>query len=167
MNTNIAIPKFTEVLDLVEGKVPLIVEIKTSPNIENNCSIVASILDGYRGRYCVESFNPFIMRWFKRHRPKILRGQLSTNYFKEKVHQNMFNKFMLSYLLLNFISRPDFIAFNIKYKNMLSLQMNKWLFNTPLFAWTVKNKKQLEEVKTYFDSFIFEQFIPKETGNRK
>lgn len=167
LNTNAVIPKFAEVLDLVKDKVPLIVEIKTSPNIKNNCSIIASILDSYSGRFCVESFNPFILQWFKRHRPEVLRGQLSTNYFKDNVTQNMFSKFMLSYLLLNFISRPDFIAFNIKYKNMLSLQINKWMLNTPLFVWTVKSTKQLEEVMNYFDSFIFEQFIPKEMVNRK
>lgn len=167
LNSNIGIPKLTDVLNLVEGKVPLIVELKTADDIKNNCKIIANILDGYSGRYCVESFNPFIMQWFKRHRQKVLRGQLSTNYFKEKVDQNFLNKFMLSHFLLNFISRPDFIAFNIKYKNMLSLKISKWLLNTPLFAWTVRSNQQLEEIKDFFDSFIFEQFIPKETVNRK
>ncbi|WP_312649074.1 glycerophosphodiester phosphodiesterase family protein [Aminipila sp.] len=167
LNSNIGIPKLTDVLNLVEGKVPLIVELKTADDIKNNCRIIANILDGYSGRYCVESFNPFIMQWFKRYRKKVLRGQLSTNYFKEKVDQNFLNKFMLSHFLLNFISRPDFIAFNIKYKNMLSLKINKWLLNTPLFAWTVRSHEQLEEIKNFFDSFIFEQFIPKETVNRK
>ena len=68
------IPLLTEVLDLVNGQVPLIIELKTNENDTTVCSIVAPILDNYMGVYCVESFNPLILMWYKKNRPIVIRG---------------------------------------------------------------------------------------------
>lgn len=72
------IPLFTEVLELVAGRVPLIVELKMSPvNNYPVCEAANRILSGYRGAYCVESFSPLAVRWYRKHRPDVVRGQLS------------------------------------------------------------------------------------------
>lgn len=157
-DSNEKIPHFKEVLDLVNGKVPIIVEIKAKSNNSLLCSIVSSYLDSYNGAYCIESFNPFILIWFKKNRPDVIRGQLSTNYLRGGVKNNKILNFALQNLLFNFAVRPDFIAFNHKYKNMLSFNLCRKLYKIPTVAYTVQSRKELEGSFRYFDLFIFEKF---------
>ena len=86
--SNEKIPTLKQVLELVDGKVPLLVEIKT----ENNCAAVTKrtieILKGYEGEYLIESFDPRCILWLKKHAPNIVRGQLTQNFIKEKIHYN-------------------------------------------------------------------------------
>ena len=70
-------PRFEDVLKLVDGRVPLLVELKTGRRNAELCRQTHEMLKGYRGRYIVESFNPLMMRWFKKkNAPETLRGQL-------------------------------------------------------------------------------------------
>ena len=70
------VPLFSQVLELVDGRTPLIVEIKSYARQEELCQKTMALLEGYPGLYCVESFDPRVVRWFKRHHPGIIRGQL-------------------------------------------------------------------------------------------
>ena len=102
------IPLLSEVLEIVDGKVPLIVELKCETKDISICPIVAEVLDEYNGDYCIESFNPYVLKWYRECRPDIARGQLSTAFSKEgKAHPKYF---CIENLLVNRISRPDFIA---------------------------------------------------------
>ena len=74
------IPLFTDVLDIIDGKVPLIVEIKTADSWLETTEGTAKILDGYKGCCCVESFHPLVLAWLKKNRPETIRGQLSNHY---------------------------------------------------------------------------------------
>lgn len=167
LDTNQHIPKLVDVLELVNNKVILLVELKTSVDIKRNCSQIADVLDSYSGRYCVCSFNPFMMKWFRKNRNEVIRGQIATDFFKSKSKRNFISKCFSSFLLLNFISRPDYISYNIKYKDNLALRINKTLLNTPLFGWTIRTQGELDNVKNFFDSYIFENFLPKETDRKK
>lgn len=167
LDTNQHIPKLVDVLELVNNKVILLVELKTSVDIKRNCSQIADVLDSYSGRYCVCSFNPFMMKWFRKNRTEVIRGQIATDFFKSKSKRNFISKCFSSFLLLNFISRPDYISYNIKYKDNLALRINKTLLNTPLFGWTIRTQGELDNVKKFFDSYIFENFLPKETDRKK
>lgn len=160
-NSKESIPSLNEVLNLVKGQVPLIIEFKTHNNNTSLCEITTPILDNYNGIYCVESFNPYILIWYKKNRPHIVRGQLSTNFLRNGFKKN--NKilnFALQNLLFNFITKPDFIAFDYKYKNMLSFKINRYLYKIPTIAYTIQSIEELERNKNYFDLFIFENFIP-------
>lgn len=64
LNSDQTIPLFSEVLQLVDGKVPLIVEIKSTEHYEPLCLKVYDLLRRYPGDYCVESMNPMMMGWF-------------------------------------------------------------------------------------------------------
>lgn len=151
------IPLLSEVLELVDGKIPLIVELKASNNdIEDLCKKVSLQLDKYDGKYVVESFNPVVVKWFRKHRPNYIRGQLSGSFVKK------FNplKFALEYLMLNFLSRPDFIAYDHNNKSNLSLKLIKAIWPVPLVAYTVKNRESYVDNESFFDLIIFEGFIP-------
>lgn len=154
------IPHLQEVIDLVNGQVPLIVEIKSKSNDTSVCSVVASHLDNYNGAYCVESFNPLVVLWYKKNRPQIIRGQLSTNYFKGEIKQSKIFSFFLQNLLFNFITKPHFISYNYKYNENLSFVLCRKLYKITTIAYTIPSKMALDNCFKSFDLFIFESFIP-------
>lgn len=99
--------------------------------------------------------------WYKKHYPKIVRGQLSTDFIKEKIDGSRVQYFLLKHLLFNFHTKPDFIAYHHKYKRGLSFSICRKLYKTLAIAWTIKSQEQLDESKEYYDLYIFEGFIPK------
>ena len=160
LGTDCYIPTFEEVLSLVDGRVPLLVELKGESGDNSLCPAVVALLDLYDGAYSVESFNPLLLRWFKKNRPDTARGQLVTNLIKSKSNGNFFRNFMLSGLLANFLSRPDFIAADEKYLKDFSLWVCRELFGAKLFVWTVTKKEHFEINKENGDCSIFEGFNP-------
>lgn len=161
-NTNQHIPTLKEVLELVDGKVPLIVEIKNETANLGELKYIAEILDSYNGFYSIESFNPLVLIWYKKNRPHIMRGQL-TSYFR-KDNCSFLKKvrnFVLENLMMNFWAKPDFIVLNYKYKNMTSFKICKCLYRPLTISYTIKSQTSLNENKADFDLFIFDSFIPK------
>lgn len=154
------IPMFTEVLSAVDGKVPLIIELKIPWKPDALCELVSGILKDYQGVYCIESFNPLGLHWYRRHYPDIVRGQLSTDFIKDKIEGSKFQYFILKHLLMNFFTKPDFIAYHHVYKKDLSYTICRKLFKVKTAAWTIKNEKDYEESKKYFQWFIFDSFLP-------
>ena len=128
LGTEEKIPTLQEVLDLVNGRVPLLIELKTeSHTCDRLCRILSKTMRSYSGNYILESFNPLALRWFRKNEPQILRGQLSCNFFKEKPHCDLV-LFMITVLGSNFLSRPDFISYKYTdYKNPM-VRINCRLF---------------------------------------
>lgn len=156
------LPTFKEVLKLVDGKVPLIIELKIPWKADTLCELVSDMLKDYKGIYCIESFNPFGLAWYKKHFPKVVRGQLATDFMKEKVEGSKFQYFVLKHLLLNFYTKPNFIAYHHIYKTGLSYTICRIIYKVKTVAWTIQSQKDLEESKNYYELFIFESFIPEE-----
>lgn len=156
------IPTFTEVLQLVDGKVPLIVELKIPWKPNQLCEAVSKQLKDYKGLYCIESFNPFGLMWYRKHQPKIVRGQLSTDFIREQIEGSKFQYFLLKHLLLNFLTKPDFIAYHHVYKTGLSFNVCRLLYRVKTVAWTIQSQKDYDSSRKYFELFIFDSFIPEE-----
>ena len=112
--TDERIPLFSEALRSIQGAAALIVELKNGPRNRELCEKTKAILEEYRGNVCIESFNPLIVAWFRFHAPQLVRGQLATayrDYNRDGV--NAAAAFVLHNTLLNFLSRPQFIAYRI------------------------------------------------------
>lgn len=155
------IPKFEEVLRMVAGKVPLIIEYKIPGGLTEVCPIADQLLQHYQGIYCIESFNPLGLIWYKKNRNGILRGQLADDFIKSG--EKEFSKslyFALHHLLFNFLTKPDFIAYNHQRYKDISRQLCRYLFGCLAVAWTVKSNKELADRKGDFDLFIFDSFVP-------
>lgn len=155
------IPLFSDVLALVGGRVPLIVEIKIHENASEVCSRVDALLSGYTGPYCIESFHPFAVKWYREHRPEVIRGQLSSDFNTAK-HKETFSETLVHHLLTNVLTRPDFIAYCHTHKRNPSRILCRKLFGALSVAWTIRSQEQLDASKNDFDLFIFEQFIPRD-----
>lgn len=152
------IPKFEDVLALVGGKVPLIVEYKLDVPSTEVCEIADPMLQAYNGIYCIESFHPFAVKWYREHRPEVIRGQLSQDFSKQEKYKGKFIYWLLSNLLTNVLTRPDFIAYNHKDADMFSRKVCSLMGALPV-AYTIKSQEEYEKVKDQFKLFIFDSFI--------
>lgn len=160
-NTEETIPKFEDVLSLVNGQVPLLIELKVELDYKATCEITAQLLERYDGLYTIQSFSPFAVKWFKENKPDILRGQLARNFFKgEPSGQNGFTDFVLTHLLLNFLTKPDYIAYSYSDLNEPSLNICHTLFKTPIIAWTLTTPESPSNTTSKFNTYIFESFRP-------
>jgi len=157
--TSDGIPTFREVLELIDGAVPLLVEIKMDMGEDSPVEKLVELLDGYHGEYIVESFNPLALRTLRKLRPKIPRGILSSNFTKQDEYKGKFLYFLLENLYLNFLMRPDFIAYDKAGHSNYNLRLIRRTFSTPLFAWTVRSEEEeVQAISDGFDTVIFEQY---------
>lgn len=160
------IPRFEDVLRMVNGRVPLIVELKIELLDTSLCPAADKLLREYEGIYCIESFNPLGVLWYRRNRREVVRGQLSDAFLKEKEFRGVLY-FVLQNLLVNFLTKPDFVAYNCKYPYMLSRVLCRRLYGCMTAAWTVKSGEELDRVRDQFDIFIFDSFVPAAGGRSK
>lgn len=159
-NSGERIPSFAELLAMVRGRVPLIVEIKSeSVKVAPSCEKIDALLRAYQGAYCIESFNPLVLWWFRFHHGSVVRGQLSSNFRKDGGYTHVMYFFM-THLLLNFLTKPDFIAYNHKFYKEPGRRICKKLYRCPAAAWTIQSQKDLEAMRGDFDVFIFDSFRP-------
>lgn len=156
--SNETIPLFQDVLKLVDGKVPLLIEIKTAANIDKVTRKVVENLKDYNGEYCIESFDPRCILWLKKNAPNIVRGQLTQDFIKEKADLSVFTRFLLTPLILNFVNRPDFIALKYSDRKEIQFKIVKSIWKLPLFAWTVTDRETAVVLDKEGYTLIFEQF---------
>lgn len=154
------IPTFQEFLDLVKGQVPLIIEIKMDKRDDRIPEAVNHLLTDYKGVYCIESFHPSALIWYKKNRPDVFRGQLCTNFNKENKNCSL-PFFLLSKMLSNIAARPDFIAYNWIYRNDFSRKICCNLYRALPVGWTLRSQEEMDLCRKDFTLFIFENFIPK------
>lgn len=152
-------PRLQEVLATVDGRVPLIVEIKSESLDVSCCGRIDRLLCAYRGAYCIESFNPIVLWWFRRHHNDVVRGQLSSNFRKDGGYTHVLF-FLMTHLLFNFLAKPDFIAYNHKFSSEPGRKLCRRLYRCPAAAWTIRSEQELEKMRGEFDVFIFESFCP-------
>ncbi|MBQ1272695.1 MAG: glycerophosphodiester phosphodiesterase [Clostridia bacterium] len=150
------IPSLKQVLELVDGKIPLIIEVKIPGFDLSVCPKLFDLLDEYKGPYCVESFHPFVLDWLRKNRPDVLRGQLSSNFFGHGEEGNKLQLFAVKNLLLNVIARPDFIAYDIRYPNTWAFRLCRDVWKALPIGWTIRTEEELEEAKKHFAGWICE-----------
>ena len=155
-DTEYTIPTFEEVLTLIDGKVPLLIEVKNTNKVGALETKLLEMLRAYKGEYAIESFNPYVLEWFKNNAPDILRGQLAGFFKGEKLA--FIKRFALKRMVLNKIAKPDFIAYEA---SRLPNRFVRKYKSLPLIAWTVRSQKEYMKVVQYCDNVIFENFEPK------
>ena len=144
----INIPLLCEVLELVRGKVPILIEYKYDTKVGKLERETVKLLDNYKGDFAIFSFNPLTILWFKLNRPNYIRGQLVSDIFPK----NFLLKYILSNMFANIITKPDFIAVNLDMldnENIVKLR-DKYI----VLGYTVNNKNELAIFKNKADNFI-------------
>ncbi|MBQ7182613.1 MAG: glycerophosphodiester phosphodiesterase [Clostridia bacterium] len=157
--TSEGIPTPDELFDIVRGRVPLIIEIKTGPRVTDTCRLTAEKLLAYQGPYMVESFDPRAVRWFKKHSPGTIRGQLVMGLPKGRDKKRTLSRRLLASLVMNVMGRPHFIAAHHETDAGLPMRLIR-LFHPYLAAWTVRSPQQAQALDARYDCQIFEGFEP-------
>ena len=148
------IPLFRDVLDLYAGEAPIIVELKEHKNYAKLCEAACAMLNQYNGAFCLESFDPRCIYWLRKNRPDLIRGQLTENYFrKSKAKLPWYLKLALRHQMLNFLTRPDFVAYRFADRNTISNTICRNLWKMQGVTWTIKTKEE-------YDTAIAENWIP-------
>jgi glycerophosphoryl diester phosphodiesterase len=161
LGSDTGIPTLDEVLSLVDGKVPLLIELKCEKNARELCAFAAKRLLEYGGDYCFESFDPRAIKALKKVAPNAVRGQLTQNFIRNRSGLSLALCIVLTVQLCNFISKPDFIAVKFEDRKMLPIKISTNLWGMSGFVWTIKTQNDLEaSVKEGF-SPIFEGFQAK------
>lgn len=160
--TRQTIPLLQQVLELYQGKAPLIVELKTADNNSAQlCEAACRLLDSYGGSYCIESFDPRCVLWLKKHRPDVIRGQLAENFLKDKEENAPWIwRFLLTHQLLNFVLRPDFVAYKFADRKNPGNFLARRLWGVQGVSWTLRRKEELDTAVKEGYLPIFENFTP-------
>ncbi len=145
------IPTLRQVLDLIGGHVPLLIEIKSRPDLHvvPLCLAVRRVLEGYRGQVAVMSFDPRVSRWFARYSPHTVRGLIIT----EGAKRTLFAKTRRHLALWQ--SRPQFLAYDVRDlpSRFATGSRRRGL---PLLAWTVNSPELAARAAAQADAPIAE-----------
>lgn len=152
------IPTFADVLSVLGGRIPVIVELKSAGDWKGLCERTLPMLRAYKGDYCVESFHPLLVRWFYLHAPEILRGQLSEASRYSKRYMPFYQSVLMSRLLTNILTHPQFIAYRIGPK-CLSARVCEAL-GAMKVAWTARPADDHARLARQNDAIIFEHYSP-------
>ena len=156
------VPLFSDVLDVVAGRAPLIVEYKFDdnsawgPRDEELMEKGDALLQAYDGPYVVESFNPAAVHWYADHRPEVCRGQLA---WGPSLEEAGLKEWAAGLLIFDWISRPDFIAYDWSGGNSPQMRLARAMGAVPV-SWTVRSSDELAQCDDWFDHHIFEAFVP-------
>lgn len=155
------IPTLEDVLNLVDGEVPIMIELKpiksNKHHILERC--VYNLIKDYKGDLAVKSFNPFSMIWFRKNAPEILRGMLSS-YFENTYMPSLYKFFIKRLTFFNKI-KPDFISYDYRYLPNKYVEKR----NVPVISWTITSKELEQEALKNSSSVIFERYIPESAMN--
>lgn len=158
------IPYLEEVLPIFEGKTPLVVEIKAFGG--NHAALterVCALLDKFPNlRFCIESFDPRVLLWLKKHRPEIVRGQLAANFVKDHNGLSILTAFLLTHLWMNVLTRPHFVAYKLQDRACIGAVVSRSVWGVQEFNWTLRSAREISQVKKNGALPIFELCRPDE-----
>jgi len=148
-----------DLLTLVNGLVPLIIEIKSKWNDDDRYEAnIAKELASYRGPVAVMSFDPKCVTRFRALLPSLPRGLIAESFADEQHWSKLTSgqRFIMRHLLTAAIARPNFIAYDIRALPALAPSLARSLFRLPLLTWTVRSEADKVRATNYADAMIFE-----------
>lgn len=152
-DTTLKVPLFSDVIKLVNGRVPILIETKYHNRYGVLEKILINELSNYKGLYAIQSFYPMSLLWLKRNTKDIPIGLLSSNF---KNDLNRLKSIIGKTLILDLFFKTDFISYDVKGlpNNYLSYKRDK----KKIVIWTIKNKKDYDLARQYTGSLICENF---------
>jgi glycerophosphoryl diester phosphodiesterase len=154
--TQYHIPLLEDVLTAVNSKTPLLIEIKTGSPANTLCPVIQITLEGYTGEYAIQSFDPRIVGWYKKHAPNIIRGQLSYTFHDHPRMPRVF-KFIMRTMLFNTLTKPDFIAYDVTALPCTAVAFWQKVSKLPLLTWTITNEVELQKARKLKANIVFER----------
>ena len=155
--TDETIPTLSQVLDLVDGRVPILIEIKNRGTPGRLEEVVLAAVKRYPGEVAIQSFNPHTVTWFRRAAPELTRGLLASDFEGEALP--LYQRFVLRRLLLAPLGAPDYIGYELRCLPYWAPWVARRL-GVPLIAWTIQTPNELRRATRLADNYIFEGLRP-------
>ncbi|WP_305987013.1 glycerophosphodiester phosphodiesterase family protein [Roseibium sp. MMSF_3544] len=160
-----------DLLDLVDGKVPLVIEIKSLMRRDAQGDFVRRVVDqvsSYRGPACIKTFDPDMLSHARRFKPLVLRGIVADGAEPgpDYTRYSRTDRFILRHLLHVPRTRPHFISYGVKDLPKAGPSFFRSVFKLPLMTWTVKTRDQRDIASRYADQIVFEGFDPDAANGR-
>ena len=155
-NSQEKIPTFDEFLSFVNGKTPVLIEVKDHKKIGVAEEIIAKSLEGYNGQFAIQAFNPMIIKWFKQH-TSFCAGILSC--FFCDVRLAWYKKMLLKNLYLLKNVKADFVSYEAT-AGFYFKKLQRLKGKIPILFWTVRSKEEMKKFTSVCDNVIFENFLP-------
>ena len=156
--TKEGIPLLKKVLELVDGKVPIFIELKTTPyNAGLLADAVRKLIKNYSGPLAILSFDPSVLSWFRKNAPEIIRGQTSYKYTDQDALQNLSwdERFLRRYFLYNWQGEPDFLIYSLKDLPNPTLSYERFC-KVPVIVWGVDDTALVSQAQKQADAFMFD-----------
>ena len=157
LGTEETIPTFEETLDLINGQVPILVEYKMDKVDTAVCAAGQALLDKYNGAYAIQCFDPRALLWYKKNAPQVARGQLAEEFWEKEEYKGKALYLVLTYMVENVATRPDFISYKAIHKDNISLNLCR-IMGAKTACYTLKSGEELSLVDGEFDMYIFDSF---------
>ena len=153
-------PSLKDVVEMVAGLTPLVIEVKNYSDepVGPLEEAVARALASYKGPYALQSFSPGVVDWIRRHMPDVARGQIAT-LPSEMKSLSAAQQVELAEALEAGTGEPDFIAYDVKHLPS-PLTTRARARGLPVLTWTVRSREVWEQAKAHADNLIFEHWQP-------
>jgi glycerophosphoryl diester phosphodiesterase len=156
LDTEERIPTLLELLELVDSKVNLLIEIKNK-HCTKTLKYALKILENYKGNYAIFSFHPKVPFYLRLHHKDIPRGQIAGAGIGSGEKIKFLTK-LANNLAFNFLTRPHFVSYN--YSGMPNKKLDKYYKKNIVIGWTVRNKEDFIKARSLYDNIVFEFFKP-------
>lgn len=155
------IPALSDLLARIDGAVPLLIELKSSSYpAEVYLNRIAKTLEGYRGQFAVQSFEPSYITGFRKLRPDIPCGILASAGLKKSDFGSprfwRFKAHVVKHMSLNALVKPDFISY--RFSDLPTKKTEK--FKGVKLGWVVTSDEDEKYARKFTDNIIFEHYLP-------
>lgn len=152
------IPSLASVLKLIDGHVPLLIEIRPAPNTEQLCKRLSELMDGYSGAFALRSADPRVLSFFKKYRPRFARGQTVRERYPRSI--GALRGFAMKHMLTNVISRPDFFVIDRRLVREPAFLIATRLFHSKGFVRGIRAEEQYRACRRHSLYAVFENIRP-------
>jgi glycerophosphoryl diester phosphodiesterase len=157
LKSNEKIPVFQDVLRLVKGKVPLIIEVKTKFEIRRIARVLENCLLDYRGHFAVLSSDPLLLGWFAQNAPMVTRGQLLIE--DQKRGMRLWHHIVGTKAISSLIHNPAFVVTSTE--NIQSSRVSDAKKSGKLVLVShVYTQEVCDSLNGICDNIIFDGFLP-------
>lgn len=143
INEKYYIPTLEQVLKLINGKVPIYIDVKGNIGNYKLEEKLLDLLKEYRGEIFIQSFNPKTIRWLRKKEPKYKYGLITFSYPQYNILKKIFIHLQV-----------DFIACYLE--NVSNKRFQKLRKNKTLIGWTIKKQSEFKKYDPFVDKFICE-----------
>lgn len=152
-----------ELCDLVAGRTPLLIELKS--RFDGDLRLVTratAVLARYPGPAALMSFDPAPIAALRATAPALTRGMVAMRRYTHADGTSLppAQNFRLAHLLHAPKTHPDFVAYAVKDLPAPGPWVARHVFGRPLLTWTVRSKEDRQRAAAYADQIIFEGWRP-------